>query len=175
MISRLQDPFVVKTLGISIRVIFVIFLVPAIVGWLVVLLSINFTVTDSGVVHFLIGLLSTGQNIPNSLVTSLFAALPALFLTVAVSKDDATLLSEVGRDLLVLILIGLLLSVVLMVMLNPESQNQVQIFDPTATATSVKPEGPGVERIRSLLQVLQTSSTTYLTYLFLLLGIKTAK
>ena len=70
MTSRLQDPFVVKTLGFAIIIIFVVFLVPAIIGWLIVILSINFTVTDSSVVTFLIGILSSGRNIPNSLLSS---------------------------------------------------------------------------------------------------------
>ncbi len=171
MTSRLQDPFVVKTLGFAIIIIFVVFLVPAIIGWLIVILSINFTVTDSSVVTFLIGILSSGRNIPNSLLTSLFAALPALFLTVTISKDDATLLSKAGRWLLVTILIGLLLSVVLMVMFDPENTNQQQLF--AASASGAK--DAGADKIKALLQILQASSTTYLTYLFLLLGVKPSK
>ena len=88
-----------------------------------------------------------------------------------ISKDDATLLSKAGRWLLVTILIGLLLSVVLMVMFDPENTNQQQLF--AASASGAK--DAGADKIKALLQILHASSTTYLTYLFLLLGVKPSK
>jgi len=157
-----DDPIVRAVLGITLIVLLVILLSPALIGWMVMLSSHLLTRPESSWASDLTLDLARVKALPQETSGQLIGAIPILLTVLCFKGGRTTRLNWVGRTVFILVLLGTLISAV-----------AVGYFDP-ANARQRDAILSGQEGLSALHDGGSVALRLMLHYLFLILGLSIA-